>query len=217
VGTFRRAGRLRHGYSTGEVDDFFAEARRAYEALGGTPPAAPAADEAEDGAGAPAAPGTGELPAVSAGTPLALTADAVRTVVFTRRLHGYDVEAVDAALDRLHDAVARHEREVAVQRRGLTSHHEDVAAQAAEVLQRLRRPDGERFPTASRLHRGYDAAEVDALCARLRGYLEHGEALAVDDVRGALFRSRRGRRGYREASVDVLLARAVEVMVTAPD
>ncbi len=34
---FRTAGRLRHGYDTGQVDDFFAEAREAYEGRGDRP------------------------------------------------------------------------------------------------------------------------------------------------------------------------------------
>nr|WP_240897036.1 DivIVA domain-containing protein [Kineococcus vitellinus] len=38
--------------------------------------------------------------------------------------------------------------------------------------------------------------------------------MSADEVRGALFRPRRGRRGYREAPVDAFLDRVVELIVT---
>jgi len=42
-----------------------------------------------------------------------------------------------------------------------------------------------------------------------------GRALAPDSVRLAVFKSRRGGRGYREASVDAFLDRVVELLVVA--
>ncbi|MEJ5945336.1 DivIVA domain-containing protein [Pseudokineococcus basanitobsidens] len=207
---FPRVGRLSRGYDAAQVDDFFAAARQAYERLGGRPPG-----EGDD------VPGGGVrssgVPAARAGSALDLTSEEVRSTCFDLHRHGYDVVAVDAALARLEDAVARHERELSVARRGRDAYLEDLAARARTVTGRLRRRRGERAARASGLHRGYHVGEVDDLCDRLRGYFDDGDALAVDEVRGAVFRARRGRRAYAEAPVDALLARAVEVMVTAPD
>ncbi|WP_299034021.1 DivIVA domain-containing protein [uncultured Pseudokineococcus sp.] len=211
MSTFPRVGRLSRGYATGQVDTFFAEARQAYERRGGRVPAGADGERAGEGP-----PSTG-LPAARGDAPLDLTAQEVRAASFDLARHGYAVDAVDGALARLEDAVARHEREVAVARGGRDAFLGDLAARAGLVTGRVRRPDGARFSRARGLHRGYDVGEVDALCHRLRAYFDEGAALAVDDVRGALFRSRRGRRAYCEAPVDALLARAVEVMVTAPD
>ena len=212
MSTFPRVGRVSRGYAAAQVDAFFDEARLAYERRGGRVPAGPDAPE-RTGGGPPA---TG-APGAGAGTPLDLTAQDVRAASFDLVRRGYSVDAVDGALARLEDAVARHEREVSVARRGREAFLEDLASRARVVAGRVRREDGERFARARRLRRGYDVGEVDDLCRRLRAYFDEGGALAVDDVRGALFRSRRGHRAYREAPVDALLARAVEVMVTAPD
>ena len=38
--------------------------------------------------------------------------------------------------------------------------------------------------------------------------------MSADEVRRAVFRTRRGSRGYREAEVDAFLDRAVEIMVS---
>ena len=211
MSTFPRVGRLSRGYATAQVDAFFAEARESYERRGGRVPA-----EAEAGRAAGGRPRSAGL-AGRADAPLDLSAQDVHEASFDLVRRGYAVGAVDGALARLEDAVARHEREVEVARRGRDAFLEELAARAGLVTGRVRRPDGGRFARARRLRRGYDVREVDALCHRLRAYFDEGEALAVDDVRGALFRSRRGRRAYREAPVDALLARAVEVMVTAPD
>ena len=47
------------------------------------------------------------------------------------------------------------------------------------------------------------------------GAFVSGRALAPDTVRLAVFKSRRGGRGYREASVDAFLDRVVELLVVA--
>ncbi|WP_298804833.1 DivIVA domain-containing protein [uncultured Pseudokineococcus sp.] len=217
MSSFPRASRVARGYDVDEVDAFFAQARLAYERLGGSVPGPEASTGSGNGSGTGSGAAASGVPAARAGTPLDLSALDVREASFPLARHGYDVAAVDAALARLEDAVARHEREVLVARSGREGFLEELAGRARVVTARLRREDGDRFARAGGLHRGYHVGDVDALCRRLRGYFDDGEALAVDDVRTAVFRSRRGRRGYAEAPVDALLARAVEVMVTAPD
>lgn len=148
-----------------------------------------------------------------AGGPSAVTSWHVRTVGFDLVRGGYDVEAVDGAMDRLEDAFAERERKRGVKRAGEQGWLEDVRERAQMLTPRLRRADGQRFPCARGWEVSYDPSDVDRLCRRLSGYLSAGEPLSVDEVRRAVFRSRRGSRGYREAPVDAFLDRVVEVMV----
>ena len=137
------------------------------------------------------------------GPPGPVTSWHVRTVGFDVRRNGYVVEEVDSALDRIEDAfVSREERSDPAGWREV----EDA------VLARLEREDGHRFPQASLTRAGYRAGEVDELCRRVREHLVLGGRLTVDEVRSAVFRPRRGSRGYREAAVDAYLDRVVDVM-----
>jgi DivIVA domain-containing protein len=135
----------------------------------------------------------------------------VRTAAFDLVLSGYDVLQVDAALDRMEDAFVRREQEVVRGRLGADRAFTEVAARAATLRSRLGRPDGERFDRGAGFDLAYDVDDVDDLCARLIAYFEQGEAMNVDDVRRAVFRPRRGRRGYVEHQVDAFCDRAVEV------
>lgn len=137
------------------------------------------------------------------GPPGPITSWHVRTVGFDMRRDGYVVDAVDSALDRIEDAfVSREERS------GPASWREAED----QVLARLEREDGRRFPDASTLRAGYRKDEVDDMCRQVREHLVLGRPLTVDDVRTSVFRVGRGSRGYREAPVDAYLDRVVDVM-----
>ena len=138
----------------------------------------------------------------------------VRAVGFGSQFGGYDVRATDALLSALEDALARRERERALAQEDRRPFDERRAALAAAVVGRLAESAGERFPRARGLRRGYRPSDVDALCELLAQHFRGGPALGADEVRGALFRPRRGRRGYREAPVDAFLDRVVELIVT---
>jgi DivIVA domain-containing protein len=185
VPSFSRAGRLTQGYDPGQVEEFFDRARAAYEGR-------------EDGA----AERVGRLKAHD-----------VRSVAFDLVRGGYDVYQVDSALDRLEDALARRERERFVARQGEEALNAELARRAEAMRGRLTRPDGERFDVGSGFEPGYAPADVDALCRRLLAYFDKGEEMSADEVRRAVFRTRRGSRGYREAQVDAFLDRAIQVMV----
>ncbi|WP_336922756.1 DivIVA domain-containing protein [Aquipuribacter sp. SD81] len=137
------------------------------------------------------------------GPPGAVTSWHVRTVGFDLRRDGYDIGAVDEALDRIEDAFVSRE-----ERAGPNSWREAEEG----VLARLQRGDGTRFPRGRALGLGYRVGEVDALTARIRDHLVLGRPLAVDEVRTSVFRAGRGSRGYREAPVDAFLDRVVDVM-----
>jgi DivIVA domain-containing protein len=137
------------------------------------------------------------------GPPGTVTSWHVRTVGFDLRRDGYDIGAVDEALDRIEDAFVSRE-----ERAGPNSWREAEEG----VVARLQREDGRRFPRGRALGLGYRVREVDALCARIREHLVMGRPLAVEEVRSSVFRVGRGSRGYREAPVDAFLDRVVDVM-----
>ena len=185
--TFSHAPRATQGYDCDQVDEFFARARVAYELVGRDP-------------------GGRRRPALTAGE--------VRVVAFDLVRGGYEVRRVDAALDRLEDAVARREREAAIGTLGEQALLDQLTRRAQTLHSRLTRPDGERFSREQGFEVAYDVSDVDEICARLLGYFDDGEEMSADEVRRAVFRTRRGSRGYREAEVDAFLDRAVEIMVS---
>lgn len=137
------------------------------------------------------------------GPPGSVTSWHVRTVGFDMRRDGYDVLAVDSALDRIEDAFVSRE-----ERAGPANWREAEDA----VLARLHREDGQRFPRGKGLGMGYRTDEVDEMCGQVREHLVLGRPLALDHVRGSVFRVGRGSRGYREAPVDAYLDRVVDIM-----
>jgi DivIVA domain-containing protein len=137
----------------------------------------------------------------------------VRTVGFDLVRAGYDVDAVDAALDRIEDAFARRERQRGEERSGPAAWQTQVRNQEQSLRAQLGRPDGQRFPRGSGMELTYDIASVDDLCRRIEESFSSERFLPPDAVRLAVFRSRRGSRGYREASVDAFLDRVVELLV----
>ena len=189
---FTRVPRSAKGYAPEEVDEFFARAKVAYERE---------RERERGGRGA----GRGSRP---------LRSWEVRTAAFRLVRAGYDVQEVDAALDRLEDAVAARERTRLVRDGGEDALLAELARRARTLQGRLDRPSGERFKAPSgRFERGYDATDVDALCDKLNSYFNDGEPMSADEVRRAVFRPRRGRGAYREPEVDAFLDRAVAIMV----
>lgn len=224
---FRRVGRLDRGYDVALVDEFF---RRGAGQSDRTGPVSrtdleePVLEQqdgrAGTGTGTGTVPGRGTAPGTGTGTGTAawrgrgpVAAQEVRLAAFPLRRHGYDVAQVDAALNRLEDRAAARERQRLVDAQGDEALLGQLGRLAASLDGRLARPPGRRFRRGRRLARGYHPGDVDAVCDRIRAYLDDGATLSVDDVRGAVFRCRRGRRGYREADVDALLDRAITLLL----
>jgi DivIVA domain-containing protein len=128
---------------------------------------------------------------------------------------GYEVAAVDAALDRIEDAFARREKHHSEERAGASAWATQLRSQEQSLRAQLARSDGQRFPRGTGLELTYDVDQVDALCRRIEDAFASGRPLTPDDVRLAVFKSRRGGRGYREATVDAFLDRVVELLVVA--
>lgn len=139
----------------------------------------------------------------------------VRAVSFDPVRGGYAAAGVDAALDRLEDALARRERDELVAEGGEEAWLREIGRLAGVLRGRLHRPDGRRFrrPTKAKA-RSYNTTDVDDLCHELIGYLEADQPLSVDNVRRAVFRPAIGRDGYEESQVDAFLERVVELMAS---
>jgi DivIVA domain-containing protein len=137
----------------------------------------------------------------------------VRAVSFDPVKGGYSATAVDAALDRLEDALARRERDELIAAQGEEAWLRQIGQLSATLRGRLHRPDGERFRRpAKKKTRSYNIKDVDRLCVDLIGYLEEDRPLSVDNVRRAVFRPAVGQAGYEETQVDAFLDRVVELM-----
>lgn len=140
------------------------------------------------------------------------SSEQVRQATFALRRHGYRIDAVDAAMNRLEAAFVQRDRADHVAVNGENAWYEKVADRATTLYPRLLRPRGDRFAHPER-GRGYDADAVDDLLDRLADYFDaHGE-IAVDEIRHAVFPAAKRRRAYAEGPVDAYLGRAVEILL----
>jgi DivIVA domain-containing protein len=141
-----------------------------------------------------------------------VSSDLIRSVGFDLKLAGYQVEQVDAALDRLEDEIAATERTGERRAVGERAFVKDVTSQAQVLRARLARTHGDRFARGSAWERSYDIEQVDMLCDEIAEYFDGSTALSADDLRSAVFHSRRGARGYSERAVDRFMDRVVAVI-----
>ena len=86
-----------------------------------------------------------------------------------------------------------------------------TAASAQEIIDRLARPEGQRFNRVGPFTTGYSPKDVDAFTNRLVGYFQAGKPMSVDHVRTVVFGSKK--RGYNEQQVDLLLDAVIDVML----
>lgn len=140
-----------------------------------------------------------------------LSAEGLRSASFSMKRKGYSPVHVDAALERLEDAFARRERENAYENAGREHWIEEATTTAQVLLNRLARPDGERFRRVSIITQGYRRGDVDAFAHKVERYFTSGTPLGVNRVRSVVFASERG--GYDEAQVDAVLDSIVSVML----
>lgn len=145
------------------------------------------------------------------GTPTVLSARRIRETAFSLQKGGYATASVDAALERLEDAFAARERDVAIAADGEKAWYVRVKGEAQQILDRAAGPSGQRFDRVSSFTLGYERKSVDEFCDRLVDYFQNGQALPIEAVRTVTFRSVRG--GYREAQVDAVLDAVIDVML----
>lgn len=140
-----------------------------------------------------------------------LAAADIRRTAFNLARGGYEPAPVDAALERLEDVFATRERQVARSELGEKEWFGRARELAQVIVNRLNRPDGERFSRAGFFMPGYSIQQVDRFSSRLIRYFSEGLPISVEDVRTVTFRPQRG--GYSEAQVDVLLDAVIDVML----
>ena len=140
-----------------------------------------------------------------------MSAADIRRTAFTMKRRGYVTRTVDAALERLEDAFAKRERDVAVASGGERVFYADTRKLAKEIIGRLERPAGKRFDRVGLSRVGYSVREVDRFAEDARSYFEEGSRVPVERVRSIAFRPKRG--GYSEAQVDLLIDGLVETML----
>lgn len=145
----------------------------------------------------------------------AMSALDIRRAAFDLKRGGYKTAPVDDALDRLEAAFAQRVREQYVRAHGHDAWMRVLAERAQVLYPRLRRPHGERFRHPDRGKKGYSAAEVDALLDRLIAFFDTGAPVTADDLRTATFASKGGKKAYDERTVDVYLARAIDILLGA--
>ncbi len=136
----------------------------------------------------------------------ALSAADVRRAGFELVRRGYDIAAVDTALDEFEEKVAQTHVE-GPGRRGRSDPERDAAFLHGEFSA----PYMRRFPRARTWRRGYHIDDVDDFVDRVCATLDGVDELTVDDVRSAPFRPKRG--GYDEGRVDEALDRTVELLL----
>ena len=141
-----------------------------------------------------------------------LRAAHIRQTAFTMRRGGYATAAVDSALERLEDAFAVREREIAVRGGQERAYYAGTRQLAKEIIGRLERPDGKRFSRVGFSRIGYSVGDVDRFAHEARSYFEDGSHVPVERVRSIAFRAKRG--GYSEAQVDLLIDGLVETMLS---
>ena len=143
---------------------------------------------------------------------VAVNAAAIRTTAFGFERGGYSTSHVDAALERLEDAFATREREVAFAAPGGdAAWYTNARSTAQVILNRIDRKYGQRFSRVGSLSQGYRPRDVDEFADRLADYFQRGKPISVDEVRTTVFRPARG--GYNEEQVDLLLDTVVNVML----
>ena len=133
-----------------------------------------------------------------------------RHATFSMVKGGYAIAAVDTAIDRLEDTFAQKEISHQLADQGAFA-LDDRLARFIESLQgRSDRRKTKRFKRVSWPLRGYSPKQVDTFCMMLERYLFSNATLVPSDIRGQLFKVKRG--GYSETQVDAFLDRAIEVI-----
>lgn len=140
-----------------------------------------------------------------------LNSERIRLTAFAMQKGGYSTAHVDSALERLEDAFAAEERQVAARLHGTEAWLTEARTTAQVITNRLARPEAERFDRVSPLALGYRIREVDRFADKLTRYFRDGWPISIEDVRTVVFSTQRG--GYRESQVDLVLDAVVDVML----
>src|SRR5690606_24440790 len=121
------------------------------------------------------------------------------TAAFSLAKRGYQITAVDEALERLERVFYERERSRKIATLGSRGWREMIIEQRNEVLERLARPNGQKFQRAGFLKQGYERAGVDRFADLIVGHFQNEQRLTADQVRQIAFIPQAN--GYREQQV----------------
>jgi DivIVA domain-containing protein len=139
-----------------------------------------------------------------------LSAERIRETEFDLVRGGYQVGAVDLALDRIEDALADREIQRKIDTRGIDSVNDLNTRLKEIVITRAQRPKRKRFDRVTWPARGYNKREVDKLCNLILEHIINEEKLTMHEVRRIVFSAQRG--GYAENQVDAFIDRVVQIL-----
>ena len=139
-----------------------------------------------------------------------VSSNLIRNTEFDLVLEGYQIAAVDTAMDRLEDAFAAREIQRQKLFRGEFAVNDRLDRIVEIVRGRLARPKRKKFGHVVWILRGYDRKQVDALCLQIENHLNNGIPLQLNVVRRAIFKAKR--RGYVESEVDAFIDRVIEIL-----
>lgn len=140
-----------------------------------------------------------------------ISAATIRAVSFPMVRRGYSVVAVDTALARIENAFAARQRDQVIATDGPAAWLDNARRDAQVVLDRLSRPEKQRFDRVGFGRWGYRVDEVDIVADKISAYFTAGTPISAEQVRSVAFRMQRG--GYSETQVDAVLDAVVEVML----
>ena len=139
-----------------------------------------------------------------------VTSNILRNTEFDLVHGGYEIQAIDTAMDRLEDAFSAREIQRQKQFRGELAVNDRFSRIVEIVSGRLSRPKRKKFSSVGYLLRGYDRKQVDLLCNQIADHLSSGTPLQLNAARRAIFKAKRG--GYVESQVDAFIDRVVELI-----
>ncbi|MEN9715595.1 MAG: hypothetical protein RJA35_1062 [Actinomycetota bacterium] len=137
-----------------------------------------------------------------------LDARSLRGAEFSLVKGGYEIAAVDTALDRLDDAFAAQEANRMLVRGGHQGAAEHLAGIRQVLEQRLQRGKRKVFDRTGLVRKGYSVRQVDALLAVIEAELSGSQLPSVATLRAAAFSLRWS--GYNEAQVDAFIDRVIQ-------
>ncbi len=139
-----------------------------------------------------------------------ITAAELRKTEFDLVRGGYAIAAVDAAIDRLDDALASIEIAAVLRHHGRDIVDKVKSDATALLFGRIERPARKRFSGTSWLLRGYSKRQVDVLVELIDLHLTSGSQLNIEQFRRVIFKAKR--RGYNEAQVDAFVDKTIELL-----
>lgn len=125
---------------------------------------------------------------------------------------GYDIAAVDSAIDKLEDTFAERDIKSPVFQFPVVTNQEKLTDIRNLLLNRMSWPRGKKFERSRGLEVGYSRKSVDRFLELVEEFLEDGNSIDLAELRELTFKIQRG--GYIESQVDQYIDRLQEFIQT---